>query len=213
VIAGVLLTVVLSFAGSLAPFYLRSAIPIPITALAISVVGWFLLTRRDPAGAGEHAYGRARRTVRVTQGITALVVVSAWFPRGLRSPEVAVCLSLLNALAAIASALGQFAALRYLRRLAARIPDDALERRARLLTFGLAIPYAVTQLLGLAPSLLLMIGKRDLWFGYFEIFSVLMVLPALIVFGFGIPYLLFLRRLARRLRAEARADRVVAAAI
>jgi hypothetical protein len=211
VVAGVIVSTFLGVARTLR-FGRWDAILILMTAgRALTVFGRWRLTRPDPSGAGERSYGSARRVVRATLLVGAASLLVPLVPLRMRVPELTVLLAFVNAAAAAASAVGLYAELTYLRHLAGRMPDDALQRRARLLIYGLAIPYLLLQSLSMLQSLSTLLARRDLWFRAFEVISIGVILPAIIVLVFGIIYLLFLRKIARRLRADAAASRAIRA--
>lgn len=114
------------------------------------VLGWYgtwLLTEPDPSRIGEDAYGRARRFVRfsllvgvLSQGVGLLIQVLV-IPRSL-----VILLGLAAGVAGLIGLVGWFYQLVYLEKLAMRIPDLALARRAR----GLRWTLVIIVLLGLA---------------------------------------------------------------
>jgi hypothetical protein len=129
----------------------------PLIGVAGSVVqlyGAWLLTEPDPSGLGEDRYGRARQTIRVALIVGVLsqflqFVINTSAP----SREVMVALAVTSTAAALVGVVGQFAMLRYLDRLARRIPDDALARRARVVFWGYGTTMLVIVLLAGAAAL------------------------------------------------------------
>ena len=116
---------------------------------ALSLAGAWLLTTPDPSGLGEDRYGTSRKVIRAMlavavaeEGIAMAKLAGNW------PPGVALALTVLTLVAGICSVVGKFATLTYLSKLARRIPDDGLSDRARLLTWGIAIPMAALVVLG-----------------------------------------------------------------
>ena len=107
------------------------------------------------------------------------------------------------ALALIASVVGMFATLNYLKKIALRIPDDRIARRAGFLMYAIGISYGAFALLGLILALGLHFGggalrNASIGLGCFAGIATI----ALVVFG--IMYLLMLEKLGKRFKeAEA----------
>jgi hypothetical protein len=103
--------------------------------------GFWLLATPDPSGIGEAEYGWLRKASRFVAGL--------WLLEGFVSSILEFCLPSLplyrllyltaGGPAGLAGLLGLAAPLRYLGKLAQRIPDDALARRAFTLSFLLPI--------------------------------------------------------------------------
>jgi hypothetical protein len=118
------------------------------TALsAVSIVGWWLFSARDPAigerdeGATARVFLRACILVQAAATFCSLAMNPGGSAFGQRPPRpgAAGVLDILGALLALASLLALvvwwFAAMRYVRRLAPRIPSESIYRRAKLLTW------------------------------------------------------------------------------
>ena len=111
--------------------------------------GAWLLTEPDPSGLGEDKYGRARQVIRVAL-LVGLVdsAIGAVHATAAPPPEVAVALHSASFVTALADLVGELAMLRYLERLALRIPDGGLSRTARVVFWGYGISLAVMVVMG-----------------------------------------------------------------
>ena len=97
----------------------------------LCVVGWWLFTKRDPSGLGEDQYGRARRIIRFTLLIWMADLCIAPLNWWAAAPgQVQEAMIVIDIAAALAFAIGLGAQLRYLQKLAGRLPDARLGMRA-----------------------------------------------------------------------------------
>lgn len=111
----------------------------------VSLYGTWLLTEPDPSGIGEDRDINARRIVRVCLILgLGYSFLSMTARQGLASGILLVVLVILTALTGVSQAIGEAAKLLYLRKLALRIPDEALARRARFLVYAMGISVLMT---------------------------------------------------------------------
>jgi hypothetical protein len=156
--------IVIVFFGVLGAILLATAMNAPGVAVAgliaavagyiLMTVGWWLLTQPDPSGLGEDKYGTARKIIRfslivgIAQSVLAVVLTLAPL-----DDAIMTLLSLIVLLCEIVAAVGIFAQLYYLERLALRIPDNNLSSRAHFLMFALGITCAISRGLQLVSSM------------------------------------------------------------
>lgn len=114
----------------------------------IGAYGAWLLTERDPSGLGEDEYGRIRRITRMAVVIGVLLGLVTIIVQGL-SPAGAQLIALGTAAAAgsLVGWLGEFFKFWFMEKLALRIPDIPLSRRARFLRWALCISGGLLVLL------------------------------------------------------------------
>jgi hypothetical protein len=171
----------------------------------LSVYGAWLLTEPDPGGIGEERYGTSRKIIRVALavglGSTLIQLISE---RATSPPPVMMGLVVIAGLAGLVGLVGQFAQLNYISKIATRIPDERITKRARLLMWGVGITYGLLLLLGLAVALgaltgLMGGGGGPLLMGMGCVGGI----AGLGLLVFGIMYLLMLDALRVRLGQEA----------
>lgn len=105
---------------------------------AISLIGYWKVTTRDPADLDPENTVSARKIVRVSQLTTyalapivhLLLPIAFWATQGL------------NLLSSLVGLVGMFAVFIYARSLALRIPDEKLARHCRIVMWGFAITMA-----------------------------------------------------------------------
>lgn len=145
------------------------AISIPIILLQLIVMGativvyygvW-LITSPDPSRVGEDASVTARKIVRIgVLGGLLSTVVEVIDTFGNSGPPAGVVLQAVNLLGSLLFMAGWLAYLRYAGKLAGRIPDDALVRRARqLFRLHIALFVLVALLIGLAFAAVVTAGS------------------------------------------------------
>jgi hypothetical protein len=122
---------------------------IGMLANLLIVIGSWLLTEPDPSGLGEREYGTPRKIIRITLLIGLANGALNFGAARLTIPnELGLILALINIGGAIASVVGTFAQLLYLKKLARRIPSEALEERAVSIMWGFGISYGVVAVFG-----------------------------------------------------------------
>jgi hypothetical protein len=107
-----------------------------------SILGWWMFSARDPALGERDEGATARVVVRTTIMVQALATVvqrAVGTPFGSPGSGPSAVIDILGALVGLASMISVvvwwFAAMRYIRRLAPRIPSERILRRANLLTW------------------------------------------------------------------------------
>jgi MFS family permease len=187
-----------------------------VAALAgwiLVTVGWWLMTEPDPSGLGEEEYGTARKIIRVAlivgvaqnllEMLTNFVAVNESLMIGLR---------ILIGIAGLVAAVGIFAQLSYLKKIALRIPDPKLSGRANFLMYAFGISYGLLILMGIVIALAA--GGRTVnaaggGAAGIACFAGLIGLAALV---FAIMYLLLVERMGKRFKEQAQAARTTWAA-
>jgi hypothetical protein len=110
----------------------------------MAIIGWWLLTRRDPSGLGEDQYGKARQVIRITLliwiGDLALQILGSrsTIPVPVHQAIVGVDIA-----TSVAFAIGLGAQLRYVEKLAARLPDEKFGKRAASIKTSFPVCYAL----------------------------------------------------------------------
>jgi len=129
---------------------------LPLAGNVVIIVGLWMLTEPDPSGIGEDRYGRIRMLIRLTIVIGAVdqLVTIAMQLSGALPPAVRAALITVMVIAGIFQIVAIFAQLEYLRRLALRIPDLELVKRAREVMWGYGISYGLVILCGVAVILM-----------------------------------------------------------
>jgi hypothetical protein len=126
---------------------------VAILGLLVFYFGVWLMTSPDPTRAGEDLYATSRRLVRTTLLISIgneavqFGLSSFTLPSG-----VDVFLGVLEAVARLAFAVGVLAHLRYLGKLALRVPDERLSKRSRFLFGAFLITPAAFLLIAIFAS-------------------------------------------------------------
>jgi hypothetical protein len=175
----------------------------------VQLYGAWLLTEPDPSGIGEDRYGTARKVIRVSlivglgQNLFNLIA-----SQGRMSQDVLLMIAAVGLVAGLIGLVGQFALLRYLERLALRIPDNDLSARARFLFWAYGGTLAAVLVLGGGLALVAAAAGpavRDLAVIVMVVGCVAVI--ALIVFG--IMFLMLLWRLKSVFEAQAHYARQV----
>jgi hypothetical protein len=181
-----------------------AAVLINIGGAILYLYGAWLLTTPDPSGLGEDRYGTSRKLIRITL-LVAILEHLLSFTQGSTAfpPAVTAVLGLLGGIGALFRLVGTFATLNYLGKLAARIPNHELMKRAQVLMWGIGIPLGVVIVLSLIVIMMTAGGNRsavrDMLAGIGCIFG----LCGLALIVFGIMYLLFLEKLRKQLGINA----------
>lgn len=154
-----------------------------LVGTAVLYIGVWLATRPDPTRIGEDIYARSRKLVRVMllAGIvsTALSLVLDTLPTTM--PVVELVVLPLIALGELGALIGAVTYVWYLGRLALRIPDDQLAKRARIAFWGLIITAATAAGLALINGVLAAIAGSG---ALLAPLGCLLPLGALVAFGF-----------------------------
>lgn len=147
----------------------------------------------------------ARKVVRfalfVGMGSQFFKVISAAYPIG---ASLRVPLAILGVLAGIIALVGEFAKFMYFEKLAARIPNQLIVKRARFLRWAFTITLGVVTVGGG----LLALTMRTAGAGV-PGFAYILIIAALALLVFSILTILLLFRLRRAIAEQARTARVV----
>lgn len=155
VLWGILVAIVASVAGGA-----LGAVTSPMAAAVVGVVGsllgvygaW-LVTERDPSGLGEDRYGRARRVIRfaLIVGLLASVIQVLAHALPLTAPFL-ILLGLLALAFGVIGLVGEYCKLVYFEKLALRIPDYDLSKRARVVRRWLIVIWSLMLIAGAAGA-------------------------------------------------------------
>ncbi|MCC7292132.1 MAG: hypothetical protein IT449_08750 [Phycisphaerales bacterium] len=144
---GILVGIVIGMAGGLLAALVHPVLGqgLMLCGGLVSLYGTWLLTEPDPSGIGEHKDINARRVVRVCLILgLGYNVLSMTARQSSTGGILFVFLVIGTALTGVSQAIGEAAKLLYLRKLALRIPDEALARRARFLVYAMGISLLLT---------------------------------------------------------------------
>jgi len=120
----------------------------------VALYGAWLITQPDPSGVGEDRYITDRKIVRVTLLLGLAEPAAHLLHAAVRIPfSIEVVLVIVVLLAGLCGAVGEFAKLTYFRKLALRIPNDALAKRAHALRWVVAISLGVLVFSGAIQAL------------------------------------------------------------
>lgn len=169
-----------------------------LAGYVLNLIGWWLLTAPDPSGVGEDQYGRARQIIRVALIVGIVSTPMEWLDT-VMPDSVHPLLVLVRFGAQIMGVIGLFAQIRYLGKLAARIPDDALEKRAKFLTVAFGGTYVVFLVASLLASFLG--GPRA---GAAQAAGCFIGVVGLALLVFAIMYLLMIEKFGKRFKEQAR---------
>jgi hypothetical protein len=187
--------------------------PAALMSLGAQLLGFFgawFLTAPDPSGVGEDLYGTSRNVIRVTLLISMVQpLVNAAVPVIQPSLDLMKAIMLLGIPVGIAGLVGQFAQLQYLGKLATRIPDPKLTRRANFLKWAIGISYGVLILVG---ALVVVAARAGGGSGTIVSVGCFAGLAGLALIVFGIMYLLMLERFGKAFKREEQAARATWAA-
>ena len=132
-----------------------------LLGLVAAYCGAWMVTSPDPTRAGEDRYATSRKLVRIALliglGNAAVQVALETISLPSRLHTVA---SLIDTLANLAALVGWLAYLRYLMKLALRIPDGGLSKRARFLFFAFLLMPLATGFVGLIATILANLGSE-----------------------------------------------------
>jgi hypothetical protein len=196
-ILGVLVVVVLGIAARM-----RGDVEgqiIGMIANLLVVIGSWLLTEPDPSGLGELEYGTPRKIIRITLLIGLANGALNFGAARLTIPnELGLILAIVNIGGAIASVVGTFAQLLYLKKLARRIPSSTLENRAQSIMWGFGISYGVVAVFGAIIAFAAGFHIQPLMIGGGCIVS----LAFLAMLVFGVMYVFMLGRFGREFKEQ-----------
>jgi hypothetical protein len=119
------------------PVLIRS---LGLVGVLLAFYGTWLLTERDPSGVGEDRYANSRKVIRLTLLVGVISNLASIVVQAL--PDVERDLILISNVGLVAVAfwaVGEFAKLIYLEKLAMRIPDAKYAERARFLRWAFGI--------------------------------------------------------------------------
>jgi hypothetical protein len=199
VIAAVVFGILAGVLGGVGAVVLHSSLPallVNLVTAGLYLLGGWFLTMPDPSGLGEDKYGKSRQIIRIAlfTGIAGHLITLVQQTPGIH-PVVRSFLTLFSALVAIISVIGQFATLNYLGKLALRIPDYEIAKRARFLMYAIGISYGVLACFGLVAALIGFAGGMG---GTAIGLGCVAGLAGLALLVFGVMYLFMLGKLGRR---------------
>jgi hypothetical protein len=141
-------------AGPAAVSFLQAIAQVP--GYAMVVLGSWLLTSPDPSGLGEDQYGTSRRIIRLSLlvGLFNYFATLAMAAAPAMPQVVRIALGTIGGLSSLFSLVGQIALFIYLGKLALRIPDYALSKRANFLMWAFGISYGILILGGIGALIL-----------------------------------------------------------
>jgi len=175
--------------------------PVSLVWLAswvISYLGSWFLTMPDPGGLGEDQYGTSRKIIRITLLFGVFSHLANYAERAAAAlPGAYTVIQVFNAVSMIVSVVGQIAMLNYLRKLALRIPDESIAKRAGFLSYAIGITYSLFSALIVMQNLVArstggrrFISQLDMVLG-FDFFALAIA---------WIIYLIFLVKFGKRFR-------------
>jgi hypothetical protein len=217
---GILLGFLLSFTAGLLlrPLGPRVAPIVGAMGGLVYLYGVWLMTEPDPSGVGEDQYGTARRIIRFTT-IVGIVqnVLSVAEPDVQYSRALTIAFGVASLAAGLIGVVGQFAELRYLQRLALRIPDERLSRRARFLFWAFGGSLVAVILLGgmagIGGFLFVRLARGNPMTNWIAAvvagLGILAGIAVIAMLVFGLMYLRLLHRLKRAFRQQAEYARLV----
>jgi hypothetical protein len=160
---------------------------------ALSLIGTWLFTAPDPSGVGEDKYGDVRKIVRVALAINIANSLLASLPQlivlSLPIHQLVVFVQLICGFAGI---VGTWAQLDYLAGLAARLPDEKIIGRAKMLRTWLTTVNVMLYILGAAVSIAQVFGHANPIGGLFMGLGCSMGVIGLASLGLLIVYLIML---------------------
>jgi hypothetical protein len=119
-----------------------------LLAFGLMTLGWWKLTEPDPSGLGEDRYGTSRKIIRFgLLGGIVKTMVDILAEGGGVLPSVFWIITTVSTALSILWVVSLFAQLNYLRKLSLRIPDPALEKRSRFLTWAIIITFSAVIIL------------------------------------------------------------------
>lgn len=204
----IVLAIFLMFVAPAVSFFAQGLVSViltfgvQLTAYAVSFVGAWLLTRRDPTGAGEALYGRSRKFVRVANLAAVQAMALAFILLFVPLPRAWIPLVLyLISSAGLIAAMGQFAQLDYLGKLALRLPNRTIFARANIAKWGLGMTYAALMILNVIAQ---HARPRSIWDSSqtYDLVRMIEMFVALAVVIFGLMQLFILTRIAHHLRLQ-----------
>jgi hypothetical protein len=179
---------------------------ITILASAVGVIGAWLLTSPDPGTEEQSQVVTARKIVRFALlfGV-AESILTMWSEREHAHPFVGALIGVALILAAMVTVVGEVARLYYLKKLAMRIPDTALAKRANMLCWGYGISLAVVGIFSGAMVLVSMVMKQnmDALAGIMMGAGCVISLAGITLLGFMIVYIIMLFQFRRALKFQA----------
>jgi hypothetical protein len=188
----------------------------------LTTVGWWLMTTPDPSGLGEDQYGTARKIIRIALIVgIAQAGLNMIQQNMLLDPTLLIGIAIVGGLAGIVAAVGFFAQLNYLKKLALRIPDQKLSDRANFLMYAFAISYGVLILFGIGAAVAAYAAVNGPGGGHsvsasaaggLAGFACFVAILGLAVLVFAIMYLLLVEKMGKRFKEQAQVARATWAA-
>lgn len=196
---GILLSIVGGIVSALLGIGLL-VLAVSVVASLVMLFGAWQLTEPDPSGLGEEQYGTARKLIRIGL-IAALIdtVLEQGFQLMTPSRGVVIGMVSVSLVFGLLGLIGHFAMLRYLGKLAMRIPDLQAAARARFLFWAYGGSLAAMLVFGALAFLISESAGR----GAVPVFGCGMGIAALGLLIFGLMFLFLLSRLGKTFREQA----------
>src|SRR2546423_1924348 len=179
---------------------------VAVGASAIGFVGAWLLTAPDPGSEEQAQIVTARKFVRFALVFAMIenllsIAKSDQHPH----PLVSAIFGIGLVIAAIIGVIGEMARLYYLEKIALRIPDQALAKRAHTVRWGYGISLACSMVFGAIISFVTMTMKQTPQAGWMPVIIVggcITGLGGLAALGFMIVYIIMLFQFRKELKAQ-----------
>jgi hypothetical protein len=181
---------------------------IVVVGYALGLIGWWSITTPDPSGLGEDTYGTSRKIIRVALLVgLASQVVDIGEKFSSVPTSLGVVLTLFQIGAGLVGVVGFFAQLQYLKKMALRIPDEAMSSRANFLMWALGISYGVIIVFGGMVALMTPTANTRGAGGAFAGLACIMGIVGIALFVFLIMYLILIEKIGKAFKEQAQIAR------
>ncbi|RMF84955.1 MAG: hypothetical protein D6744_02175 [Planctomycetota bacterium] len=197
---------------------------VQLAGSAVGFYGTWLLTEPDPSGIGEDVYGRARKVTRFAMLVGVIGQVASMLQRVVvLSNAVLLLLIPVAIVAALIGVVGFWYQLFYIEKLAERVPQEDVVRRARFLRWAYPISTGGVILGGVLATLYVLVtGPAAPWTpgggpppggaapaGGLVAASCVVTIFGLATLVFGVMYLVMLFKLRRALKDQLATSRMI----
>jgi hypothetical protein len=208
---GLLAGLLASFAGIVLVFAMgpaRGQVLAQIIGVLASIVGFigaWLLTTPDPGSTEQPQTVTAGKIVRFALVFAMIQNLLSIFSTDEKlNPFLSALIGILLIIAALLGVVGEIARLYYFEKLALRIPDEALARRAHIVKWGYGISLAVAGVFGAVILLVTQVMKQSPGGGIILTASCITGLAGLVLLGFMIVYIIMLFQFRKALKAQSK---------